>query len=66
MQQVITKPKARLSPYLFRELWPSGDQTYPNISPTAFLVDRAVNVYFTDGAGGIDRRWVYKQRQTNA
>ena len=49
-KQFIAKLKADLSAYVYSTAWGTGAGT-PNISPTAFLVDRCENVYIS-GWGG--------------
>lgn len=48
----IAKLEADLSAYVYKTMFGSGDNI-PNISPTAFLVDRCENVYVS-GWGGRD------------
>lgn len=49
-KQFISKLKPDLSDYIYSTTFGSGSK-YPNISPTAFLVDRCENVYVS-GWGG--------------
>lgn len=49
-KQFISKIKPDLSAYIYSTTFGSGSK-YPNISPTAFLVDRCENVYVS-GWGG--------------
>jgi gliding motility-associated-like protein len=50
-KQFIGKLKPDLSSYVYSTTFGSANSTYPNISPTAFLVDRCENVYVS-GWGG--------------
>ncbi len=50
-KQFVSKIKPDLSDYIYSTVFGSGS-TLPNISPTAFLVDRCENVYVS-GWGGI-------------
>lgn len=52
-KQFIAKLKPDLSDYVFSTAFGSGAST-PNISPTAFLVDRCENVYMSGWGGGLD------------
>ena len=50
-KQFITKLKPDLSSVVYQTVFGSTNATYPNLSPTAFLVDRCENVY-ASGWGG--------------
>ena len=53
-KQFITKLKADLSGIVYSTNFGKG-QNAPDISPTAFLVDRCENVYVSGWGGGLDR-----------
>ena len=53
-KQFITKLKPDLSGVVYSANFGPSGTTYPNISPTAFLVDRCQNVYVSGWGGGID------------
>ncbi len=53
-KQFITKLKADLSGIIYSANFGPAGGKYPNISPTAFLVDRCENVYVSGWGGGID------------
>jgi gliding motility-associated-like protein len=53
-KQFITKLKPDLSGMVYSANFGPGGTTYPNISNTAFLVDRCQNVYVSGWGGGID------------
>jgi gliding motility-associated-like protein len=64
-KQFITKLKPDLSGVVYSaNFGPSGGD-YPNISPTAFLVDRCQNVYVSGWGGGIDPGDRYENAGTN-
>ena len=50
-KQFITKLNPDLTTVIYQTVFGSVNSTYPNISPTAFLVDRCENVYVS-GWGG--------------
>ncbi|MBA2248652.1 MAG: PKD domain-containing protein [Chitinophagaceae bacterium] len=52
-KQFISKIKPDLSAYIYSTTFGSGS-IYPNISPTAFLVDRCENVYVSGWGGKSD------------
>ncbi|HEY6899668.1 MAG TPA: PKD domain-containing protein [Puia sp.] len=53
-KQFITKLLPDLSGVKYSANFGPGNETYPSISPTAFLVDRCENVYVSGWGGGID------------
>lgn len=56
-KQFIAELKPDLSAYVYSTVFGSSDSqpaSLPNISPTAFLVDRCQNVYFAGWGGAID------------
>ncbi|MEO7306162.1 MAG: PKD domain-containing protein [Ferruginibacter sp.] len=55
-KQFISKLKPDLSGYVYSTVFGSNTGTFgpPNISPTAFLVDRCQNVYVSGWGGGIN------------
>ena len=58
-KQFITKFKSDLSGIVYSANFGPGGQPYPNISPTAFLVDRCENVYVSGWGGGPNIRELY-------
>lgn len=52
-KQFIAKLKPDLSAYVYSTVFGKG-AAYPDISPTAFLVDRCQNVYVAGWGGGIE------------
>ncbi len=52
-KQFIAKLKPDLSGWIYSTVFGKGDK-YPDISPTAFLVDRCENVYVAGWGGGLD------------
>ncbi len=52
-KQFIAKLKPDISGYIYSTTFGKGS-TYPDISPTAFLVDRCENVYVAGWGGGIE------------
>lgn len=50
-RQFISKLDNNLTAFIFSTIFGSSGATFPNISPTAFLVDRCENIYVT-GWGG--------------
>lgn len=53
-KQFIAKLQADLSAYVYRTVFGNGSDI-PNISPTAFLVDRCENVYVSGWGGSINQ-----------
>jgi len=53
-KQFITKLQPDLSGIVYSANFGPGGTTYPNISMTAFLIDRCQNVYVSGWGGGID------------
>lgn len=53
-KQFITKLKQDLSGIVYSANFGPGNTRHPNISPTAFLVDRCQNVYVAGWGGGPD------------
>ena len=53
-KQYISKLQPDLSDWVYSTTFGPAGTTYPNISPTAFLVDRCGNVYVSGWGGGID------------
>ena len=53
-KQFITKLRPDLSGIVYSANFGPGNTQYPNISTTAFLVDRCENVYVSGWGGGID------------
>jgi gliding motility-associated-like protein len=66
-KQFIAKLKPDISDYIYSTTFGKG-ATYPDISPTAFLVDRCENVYVAGWGGGIEvegsGRFVYNNSKT--
>ncbi len=66
-KQFIAKLKPDISGYIYSTTFGKGS-TYPDISPTAFLVDRCENVYVAGWGGGIEvegnGRAVYNNSKT--
>ncbi len=52
-KQFIAKLKPDLSSYIYSTVFGKGS-AYPDISPTAFLVDRCENVYVAGWGGGVE------------
>jgi len=52
-KQFIAKLQPNISTYIYSTVFGKGS-TYPDISPTAFLVDRCENVYVAGWGGGIE------------
>jgi gliding motility-associated-like protein len=63
-RQFISKLRPDLSGYVYSMTFGKGS-TYPDISPTAFLVDRCENVYVAGWGGGIDQGEHYNNSRTN-
>lgn len=53
-KQFICKLKPDLSDFIYSATFGAPGSQQPNISPTAFLVDRCENVYVSGWGGGID------------
>ncbi|MBS1664292.1 MAG: PKD domain-containing protein [Bacteroidetes bacterium] len=53
-KQFITKLQPNLTSIVYSANFGPGNEPYPCISPTAFLVDRCENVYVSGWGGGID------------
>ena len=62
-KQFISKIKPDLSTFIYSTVFGSGS-TYPNISPTAFLVDRCENVYVSGWGGKSNIGTGYKSGTT--
>ncbi len=62
-KQFISKLKPDLSAYIYSTTFGSGS-VYPNISPTAFLVDRCENVYVSGWGGKADYELGYNNSST--
>lgn len=62
-KQFISKLKPDLSAYIYSTTFGSGS-LYPNISPTAFLVDRCENVYVSGWGGKADYKLGYNNSTT--
>ncbi|HTI09450.1 MAG TPA: PKD domain-containing protein [Puia sp.] len=54
-KQFITKLQPDLSAVVYSANFGPGNTTYPNLSPTAFLVDRCGNVYVSGWGGGVEK-----------
>jgi gliding motility-associated-like protein len=63
-RQFISKLQPDLSGYVYSTAFGKGS-TYPDISPTAFLVDRCENVYVSGWGGGINQSEHYLNSGTN-
>lgn len=63
-KQFITKLKSDLSGVVYSANFGPGGTTYPNLSPTAFLVDRCENVYVSGWGGGVDINDKYSNSST--
>jgi hypothetical protein len=63
--QFITKLKPDLSGLVYSANFGPGGIPYPNISPTAFLVDRCQNVYVSGWGGGPNNYEKYTSTGTN-
>lgn len=64
-KQFITKLQPDLTGIVYSANFGPGGTSYPNISPTAFLVDRCENVYVSGWGGGIDPGDGYQNSGTN-
>ena len=62
-KQFISKLKPNLSAYIYSTVFGSGSPL-PNISPTAFLVDRCENVYVSGWGGKSDYETGYNTGTT--
>ncbi len=63
-KQFISKLNADLSAYVYSTAWGTNSPA-PNISPTAFLVDRCENVYVSGWGGEINSGYNYLNSGTN-
>ena len=63
-KQFISKLKADLSGFVYSTTFGTNSPA-PNISPTAFLVDRCENVYVSGWGGEINVGWNYQNSGTN-
>ena len=63
-KQFIAKLKPDLSDFVYSTIFGSGSNN-PNISPTAFLVDRCENVYVSGWGGTVDMQENYPNSGTN-
>lgn len=63
-KQFITKLMPDLSGIVYSANFGPGGGNYPNLSPTAFLVDRCENVYVSGWGGGLDRSEKYNNSGT--
>lgn len=63
-KQFIAKLKTDLSDYIYSTVFGKGAPV-PDISPTAFLVDRCENVYVSGWGGGINADIKYANGNTN-
>ena len=63
-KQFITKLKPDLSDYIYSTVFGSGSSN-PNISPTAFLVDRCENVYVSGWGGSVNTQEGFPNSGTN-
>jgi gliding motility-associated-like protein len=64
-KQFITKLQPDLTGIVYSANFGPGGTEYPNLSPTAFLVDRCENVYVSGWGGGIDQGDGYANSGTN-
>ncbi len=62
-RQYISKLKADLSAFVYSTTW-GTQSSNPNISPTAFLVDRCENVYVSGWGGSINSDYDYRNSGT--
>ncbi|HEY4205448.1 MAG TPA: PKD domain-containing protein [Puia sp.] len=65
-KQFITKLQPDLSGVVYSANFGPGGGTFPNISPTAFLVDRCENVYVSGWGGGIEGLEKYNNSKTTS
>ncbi|MEA3426736.1 MAG: PKD domain-containing protein [Bacteroidota bacterium] len=63
-KQFIVKLKPDLSDYVYSTVFGSGSAN-PNLSPTAFLVDRCENVYYSGWGGSVNISENYPNAGTN-
>jgi gliding motility-associated-like protein len=64
-KQFISKLQPDLSAYIYSTVFGTAGGVDPNISPTAFLVDRCENVYVSGWGGGINNAQNYSTGNTN-
>jgi len=64
-KQFITKLKPDLSGIVYSANFGPSGTSYPNISPTAFLVDRCENVYVSGWGGGVEQSDGYHNATTS-
>lgn len=64
-KQFITKLKPDLTGVVYSANFGPGNVSAPNLSPTAFLVDRCENVYVSGWGGGADIQDKYLNSGTN-
>ncbi|HWK04065.1 MAG TPA: PKD domain-containing protein [Puia sp.] len=63
-KQFITKLKPDLTGVVYSANFGPAGTTFPNISPTAFLVDRCENVYVSGWGGGVEQTDRYNNATT--
>lgn len=63
-KQFITKLQADLSAIVYSANFGPSNTTFPNLSPTAFLVDRCENVYVSGWGGGVEKSDDYNNAGT--
>jgi gliding motility-associated-like protein len=63
-KQFITKLQPDLSAYVYSTTFGTPNKQYPNISPTAFLVDRCENVYVSGWGGILNTNQLYNSSGT--
>ena len=63
-KQFISKLKPDLSAYVYSTVF-GTNSAFPNISPTAFMVDRCQNVYVSGWGGGVNNKQGYNSGTTN-
>lgn len=63
-KQFITKLQPDLSAIVYSANFGPGNTTFPNLSPTAFLVDRCQNVYVSGWGGGVEKTDDYNNAGT--
>lgn len=63
-KQFISKINPNLSAYIYSTVFGSGATPFPNISPTAFLVDRCENVYVSGWGGKANSSLGYNNSST--
>jgi gliding motility-associated-like protein len=64
-KQFISKLKPDLSDNIYSTVFGTANTSDPNISPTAFLVDRCENVYVSGWGGGLNSSQNYSTGNTN-